>query len=72
MFYSMDEEWKESAIQCVKELVSAAEKIFFDPLASDGNGKKYGELYLIIEDEIVILRQALVLSFFAVHINDGN
>lgn len=65
------EEWTESAIQCTKELISAADKIYFDPQARDHNGKKYGELYLIIEDELVFLSKALILSLFAVHLNKG-
>ncbi|XP_033228766.1 putative ATP-dependent RNA helicase TDRD12 isoform X2 [Belonocnema kinseyi] len=63
------EEWTESAIQFTKELLSAADKIYFDPQACDQNGKKYGELYLIIEDELVFLSKALTLSLFAVHLN---
>ena len=71
MFLSIVEEWTESAIQSMKELLCAADKIYFEPQARDGNGKKYGEIYLIIDDELVVLSKALTLSLFAARLNEG-
>ncbi|XP_076234936.1 putative ATP-dependent RNA helicase TDRD12 [Calliopsis andreniformis] len=63
------DEWSTSTIEYIKELVSASRGIYFDHLVSDEDGKHYGEFYLNIEDTIISLSEALVLSNCAVYVH---
>ncbi|XP_043475288.1 putative ATP-dependent RNA helicase TDRD12 [Leptopilina heterotoma] len=63
------EKWTEPAICFTRELVGAAKRMYFHPTAKDETEKLFGELYLEIEEEIVLLSRALVFSFFAVKLN---
>ncbi|XP_012284583.1 putative ATP-dependent RNA helicase TDRD12 isoform X2 [Orussus abietinus] len=62
------EDWSAAAIQFTKELLIAAQQIYFEVLATENN-RKFGDLYLIMEDEILSLRETLVYNQFAVYLD---
>ena len=62
------DEWSASAIQYTKELVTASSAGYFDHLVSDEHGRRYGELYLNIQNKIISLSNALVLNNYAIYL----
>ncbi|XP_019700247.1 putative ATP-dependent RNA helicase TDRD12 isoform X2 [Harpegnathos saltator] len=63
------EEWGEEAIQFAKNLLVASEAVYFDHIVTDKkNGREYGEFYLIIDDLIISLSEALVVNYYATYL----
>ncbi|XP_008547169.2 putative ATP-dependent RNA helicase TDRD12 [Microplitis demolitor] len=62
--------WCPEAIDLAKQLISASRKCYFELSAIGRTGKKYGELYLIIENQIILLRKALVKAHTAIFVNE--
>ncbi|CAD6216331.1 GSCOCG00004484001-RA-CDS [Cotesia congregata] len=62
--------WCPETIDLAKQLICASKKCYFEALASGNSGKKYGELYLIIENQIIMLRKALVKAHRAILVNN--
>lgn len=62
------EEWSEEAIQFAKDMLYASKIIYFDHLITDEkNGREYGEFYLIIDNNVVPLSEALIINYYAVY-----
>ncbi|XP_025987860.2 putative ATP-dependent RNA helicase TDRD12 isoform X1 [Solenopsis invicta] len=63
------EKWTEKAVQFTKCLLSASEVIYFDRLEMDkSNGREYGEFYLIINNDVVSLSEALFMNYYGIYI----
>ncbi|XP_063972133.1 putative ATP-dependent RNA helicase TDRD12 [Diachasmimorpha longicaudata] len=65
----IQKKWSPDAIHVTRCLIAGASKIYFDHIADSG-GKKCGEIYLIIDEEVVPLRYTLVHSNFGVHLRN--
>ncbi|XP_017788533.1 PREDICTED: putative ATP-dependent RNA helicase TDRD12 [Habropoda laboriosa] len=68
----ISKEWDMSAIEYTRGLISLADAIYFDYLASDQYGKHYGEFYFNIKDNIIRLSEALILNHYAIYLEEGN
>ncbi|XP_014469749.1 PREDICTED: putative ATP-dependent RNA helicase TDRD12 isoform X2 [Dinoponera quadriceps] len=65
------EEWSEEAILFVKNILVASSAVYFDHLVTDEvNGREYGEFYLIIDDLIISLSEALVVNYYATYLEE--
>ena len=62
------DEWSASAVGYAKELVAASSAAYFDHLVSDEHGRRYGELYLSIQNTVISLSDALVLNNYAIYL----
>lgn len=70
--FRMLEQWPNSTVTFIKDLIQTSKKIFFEVLACDRKrNKKYGDLYLVIEDKNVSLIKILILSSLAVPLYPG-
>ncbi|XP_046468235.1 putative ATP-dependent RNA helicase TDRD12 isoform X1 [Neodiprion pinetum] len=67
----ISEFWSNSAIRFTKEILSASTQTYFDYLSFDKSGNKFGELYLIVDNEIIVLSEALIYNQFATAINSS-
>lgn len=56
----------------MKELIVASSTIYFDILVCDEYGKYYGELYLVINNEIICLSKTLTENGYATYLKGGN
>ncbi|XP_046735938.1 putative ATP-dependent RNA helicase TDRD12 isoform X2 [Diprion similis] len=65
----VSEFWSNSAIEFTKKIIGASTQTYFDCLSFDKYGNKFGELYLIVDNEIVVLSEALIYNQFATAIN---
>ncbi|XP_036148716.1 putative ATP-dependent RNA helicase TDRD12 isoform X2 [Monomorium pharaonis] len=66
------EKWTKEAIQFTKRLLSVSKNIYFDHFdTDDNNGREYGEFYLIIDNDVVSLSEALFLNYHAIYIEGG-
>ncbi|KAF7997121.1 hypothetical protein HCN44_005398 [Aphidius gifuensis] len=61
--------WQEEAINLTLQLLSASKITYFNQIAVDENKKKYGEIYLSIDDRICALRKILVYSCLATYVS---
>lgn len=68
---SFSDHWSEAATEFTRKMINASTSEYFDHLTSDKSGNRYGELYLIIENEIVPLSKDLVLNLFGTMLKDG-
>nr|XP_033337678.1 putative ATP-dependent RNA helicase TDRD12 isoform X3 [Megalopta genalis]XP_033337679.1 putative ATP-dependent RNA helicase TDRD12 isoform X3 [Megalopta genalis]XP_033337681.1 putative ATP-dependent RNA helicase TDRD12 isoform X3 [Megalopta genalis]XP_033337682.1 putative ATP-dependent RNA helicase TDRD12 isoform X3 [Megalopta genalis] len=62
------DEWDKSAIEYTNKLLAASSTIYFDHLAFDTHGRKYGEFYLNIRGTIIRLSKALCLNNAATYL----
>ncbi|OXU31874.1 hypothetical protein TSAR_010154 [Trichomalopsis sarcophagae] len=61
------EQWPDSTVNFIKDLIQTSVKIYFAVLACDRKkNKKYGDIYLVIEDKNVSLIEILTLCSLAV------
>lgn len=65
----IQKEWSPQALKVTKCLIAGASKIYFDHIVNS-NGQKYGEIYTIIDQEVIPLRKALVHSNFGAYLRD--
>ncbi|KAF7395116.1 hypothetical protein HZH66_008290 [Vespula vulgaris] len=60
--------WTNKAIKFIKELIIGSSIIYFDSLVCDEYGKYYGELYLVINNEIICLSKTLTENGYATYL----
>lgn len=65
LLHSISKTWSKEAIQFIREMVAASKSTHFEPRVNDKFGNEYGELYLILDGEIVTMSKALVYNRFA-------
>ncbi|XP_011309292.1 putative ATP-dependent RNA helicase TDRD12 [Fopius arisanus] len=66
---AIDRKWSPEAIKLTKCLMVGASQIFFDHIANF-NGKKCGEIYVIIDQEVIPLSSTLLHSNFGAYFMD--
>ena len=64
------EEWSKSAIQYTRKVISISDAIYFDHLGSDQCDRPYGEFYLIIDNNVLRLSDALTFNNYAVYLDN--
>ncbi|KAI4497388.1 hypothetical protein M0802_007399 [Mischocyttarus mexicanus] len=64
------DKWTNKAIKFCKELIVASDKIYFDIIVRDEYGKYYGELYFLINHEIICLSKALSENGYATYLEE--
>ncbi|XP_066594136.1 putative ATP-dependent RNA helicase TDRD12 [Prorops nasuta] len=64
------EYWTESSIQFTKEILTSATDIYFDYQAYGEEEKKYGELYLYINNKAVSLSKLLISNCHAIYLEE--
>ncbi|XP_015181603.1 PREDICTED: putative ATP-dependent RNA helicase TDRD12 [Polistes dominula] len=64
------DKWTTEAIKFCKELIVASSKIYFDISVRDECGKYYGELYLLLNREIICLSKALSENGYATYLKE--
>ncbi|XP_078042214.1 putative ATP-dependent RNA helicase TDRD12 [Augochlora pura] len=62
-------EWDKLAIEYTKKLLAASNTIYYDHIALDIDGRKYGEFYLNIRGTIIKLSEALYLNNAATYLS---
>ncbi|XP_048509268.1 putative ATP-dependent RNA helicase TDRD12 isoform X1 [Athalia rosae] len=67
----ISESWSDSAIQFTKDIIGASALIYFDHLRSDDCGNMFGELYLVLENQIITLSKELAFNQFATVISES-
>ncbi|XP_014604220.1 PREDICTED: putative ATP-dependent RNA helicase TDRD12 isoform X2 [Polistes canadensis] len=64
------DKWTTKTIKFCKELIIASSKIYFDILVRDECGKYYGELYLLVNHEIICLSKTLSENGYATYLKE--
>lgn len=62
--------WCPDSIDLIRQLMSSSSRCYFNQITIKSNGIKLGELYLIIDNQIVALSKALIIANFAMYITD--
>ncbi|KAK0082722.1 hypothetical protein PV325_009935 [Microctonus aethiopoides] len=66
----VEKDWHPQSFDLTMQLVSSSTKTFFHHITTQTNGIKCGELYLMIDGQIVPLRKALIQAHFAIYLTN--
>ncbi|XP_043275464.1 putative ATP-dependent RNA helicase TDRD12 [Venturia canescens] len=67
----LGEKWSDYTLDFINDCISSSSDIYFDYLAVDENGKKWGEVYFVIDEDVFCLSDTLICSGQAISVCRG-